>query len=78
MIRRKIIGAAFFFTLFGAMALLPPLILLFRLDVRILGVPIETIYVFISWALLVAGARWFSRVLPHNEIAPTRPPDPDQ
>src|SRR5690606_18354381 len=66
MTRRKLIAAALFFTIFGVIALLPPLVLLFRFDARIAGVPVETVYVFALWALLVAGARWFSRALPDD------------
>jgi uncharacterized membrane protein len=67
MTRRKLIAAALFFTLFGVIALLPPLVLLFRFDARIGGVPVETVYVFVLWAILVIGARWFSRVLPDED-----------
>lgn len=67
MTRRKLISAALFFTIFGAIALLPPLVLLFRFDARVAGVPIETVYIFILWAALVIGARWFSRTLPDDE-----------
>lgn len=66
MTRRKIIAAALFFTIFGAIALFPPLVLLFRFDHRIAGIPVETVYVFVLWALLIVGARWFSRVLPDD------------
>ena len=66
MTRRKLVSSALFFTLFGVFAFLPPLILLFRFDARIGGVPVETVYVFVLWALLVAGARWFSRTLPDD------------
>lgn len=67
MTRRKLIAAALFFTLFSVIALLPPLVLLFRFDARIGGVPVETVYVFVLWAILVIGARWFSRVLPDDD-----------
>lgn len=66
MTRRKLVSSALFFTLFGVFAFLPPLILLFRFDARIGGVPVETVYVFVLWGLLVAGARWFSRTLPDD------------
>jgi len=74
MIRRKIIAAALFFTAFGAIAYLPPLVLLFRLDVLVLGVPIETAYVFVLWTVLVVGACWFSRVLPDDRPPSERKP----
>ena len=66
MTRRKLISAAFFFTFFGVIGFLPPFVLLFRFDGRILGVPVETVYVFALWIFLVIGARWFSRVLPDD------------
>ena len=66
MTRRKLVAAALFFTGFGALAYLPPLVLLFRLDLRVFGAPIETVYVFALWIALVVGACWFSRVLPDD------------
>lgn len=75
MTRRKLIGAAFFFALFGAIGFLPPLVLLFRFDARIFGVPVETVYIFVLWIVLVAGARWFSSVLPHDEPTDTKQAD---
>lgn len=74
MTRRKLIAAALFLTAFGAFAYLPPLVLLFRLDIRIMGVPIETVYVFVLWTALVAGACLFSRVLPDDRPPPERKP----
>lgn len=70
MTRRKIIGASLFFTLFGAMAILPPLILLFRFDALIGGLPVETVFIFGLWVLLILGAAWFSFVLPRDEPPP--------
>ncbi len=70
MTRRKIIAASLFFTLFGALALMPPLVLLARFDGRVLGVPVETVYVFVLWLVLVAGARLFSRSLPDDRPPP--------
>lgn len=64
MTSRKLISAALFFTMFGVIAFLPPLVLLFRFDARVAGIPIEIVYIFVLWALLVVGALWFSRVLP--------------
>lgn len=75
MTRRKLISAALFFTVFGALAFLPPLVLLFRFDARVAGVPIETVYIFVLWALLVVGTRWFSRVLPDDSPGDDKRPD---
>ena len=66
MTSRKLISAALFFTMFGVIAFLPPLVLLFRFDARVAGIPIEIVYIFVLWALLVVGALWFSRVLPDD------------
>ena len=67
MTRRKIIGASLFFTLFGAMATLPPLILLFRFDGFVAGVPVATLFLFGLWVFLVIGAAWFRYALPRDE-----------
>ncbi len=74
MTRRKLIAAALFFTAFGALAYMPPLVLLFRFDMRVLGVPVETVYVFVLWIALVAGACWFSRVMPDDRAPPEKLP----
>ena len=77
MTRRKLVAAALFFTAFGALAYMPPLVLLFRLDVRVLGVPIETVYVFALWMAMIAGACLFSRVMPDDAPPPeTGKPEP--
>lgn len=74
MTRRKLIAAALFFTVFGALAYLPPLVILLRYDLRVFGVPVETVYVFALWFVLVVGARWFSRVLPDDRPPQETPP----
>ena len=73
MTRRRRVAAAAFFTLFGTLAFLPPLVLLFRFDARVMGVPVETVYVFVLWFLLVAGARLFGRVLPDEKHSADTP-----
>lgn len=78
MIRRKLVAAALFFTAFGAIAYLPPVVLLFRLDIRVMGVPVETVYVFTLWTVLVIGACWFSRVLPDDRPPSERKPGTGQ
>ena len=64
--RRKLGSAALFFTVFGAMLILPPLVLLFNVKARFLGVPAEVIYLFVVWLGLVAGTAWFAYRLPHE------------
>lgn len=70
MTRRKIVGAALFFTFFGAIAILPPLVWLFRADILVLGVPLEVVYIFGIWFVLVAGAFRFASALPPDDPSP--------
>lgn len=63
----KIISAALFFGLLGTLLLLPPLVLLFNVEARFLGVPAEVIYLFSVWLLLILGARWFAHRLPSDD-----------
>lgn len=68
--RRKLESAALFLTIFGAMLIMPPLVLLFNATTRVFGVPTEVIYLFAVWLTLIAATRWFSQRLPHET-----PPD---
>src|SRR5690606_26506089 len=70
MTRRKLVAAALFFTLAGVVAMMPPFVLLFQFEESIFGVPVEAAYIFFVWALLVFGARAFSRLLPDDPPAP--------
>lgn len=67
MTRTKLTSAALFFCVLGTMLFLPPLVLLFNVRVRVLGVPAEVIYLFSVWLLLVVGTAWFSSRMPHDE-----------
>ena len=63
---RKLVSAALFVTILGALLVLTPLANVFQLQGRFLGVPAEMIYLFVCWFLLVAAAFWLSRRLPHD------------
>ncbi len=65
--RRKLQSAALFLTIFGAMLILPPLVLLFNIRARFLGVPAEVIYLFVVWLGLVGAAAWFAYRLPPTD-----------
>ena len=67
--RRKLESAALFTTLFGTLLFMPPLTLVFAHEGRLLGVPIELIYLFTAWALLIAVAFWLGRRLPRDPPA---------
>jgi hypothetical protein len=62
--RRKIESAALFVSIIGTALVMPPLVLLFQHDQRLLGVPTEVVYLFIVWTLLVLVALWLGRRLP--------------
>jgi hypothetical protein len=64
--RRKLTSAALFFTIFAAMLILPPLVLLFNFKARFLGLPAEMIYLFVVWMGLAVGTAWFAYRLPHE------------
>jgi hypothetical protein len=66
MTRSKLTSAALFFGIMGTMLFLPPLVLLFNVRARFLGVPAEVIYLFAVWLVLVAGTAWFSSRMPHE------------
>lgn len=63
---RKLQSAALFFTIFSAMLLLPPLVLLFNYTARLFGLPAEMIYLFVAWLGMVLGTAWFAYRLPHE------------
>ena len=63
---RKLQSAALFFTIFAAMLLLPPLVLLFNYKARLFGLPAEMIYLFLAWMGMVGGTAWFAYRLPHE------------
>lgn len=69
--RRKLESMALFLTVLGVMLIMPPLAVLFQLERRFLGIPAEVIYLFVCWAVLVAGAFWLGRRLPRE--APAEP-----
>jgi hypothetical protein len=73
--RRKLESAALFLTILGAMLIMPPLALLFQVERRFLGIPMEVIYLFMVWLLLVAGAWWLGKRLPHDSEARRREDD---
>ena len=67
--RRKLESAALFITVLGVLLILPPLAVLFQLERRFLGVPIEVIYLFACWLGLVGAALWLGRKLPREAEA---------
>lgn len=67
--RRKLESAALFLSLLGVLLILPPLAVVFQLERRVFGVPLEVIYLFVCWLGLIAGAYWLGRRLPREADA---------
>ena len=53
----------------GIMVLLPPIAGISLVDAKVGGLPITLIYVFVVWALLIAGAAALVRPLTDNRDA---------
>lgn len=68
--RRKIESTALLATVLGALLLTPPLTLIFQRELRLFGVPLELIYIFVVWAGLCVVALWLARRLPRDSPHP--------
>ncbi len=66
--RAKQEAAAFVIPLFGVIILLPPFVNLFIRKELVFGVPVDTVYLFLVWAILVAAAFGLSSWLPKTEL----------
>lgn len=62
--RRKTVSAALFVTLFGILLFLPPLMRIVQTEARLFGAPVELVYMFAAWSVLVIAAWWLGRNLP--------------
>ena len=67
--RRKLESAALFLSLLGVLLILPPLAMVFQLERRLFGVPLEVIYLFVCWLGLIVAAFWLGRRLPREAEA---------
>ena len=61
--------AAFMLPIAGALLIVPPLLTLFSGPYRIFGAPLDTVYLFTVWVLLIRGAVLVSRRMPRPDIA---------
>ena len=61
--------------LFGALALSPPFLAIFGVDVLFFGVPLLYFYLFATWALLIGLLAFVSRSGAAEDADPRRPPD---
>ena len=67
---RKTRDRALVLLIAGLALLMPPLAGVFELDAKLAGVPVTLIYLFVVWALLIAGAAALSRRLRDSDEAP--------
>ena len=67
--RGKLESAALFLSLLGVLLILPPLAVVFQLERRLFGVPLEVIYLFVCWLGLIVAAFWLGRRLPREAEA---------
>jgi hypothetical protein len=64
---RKARDQALILPLVGLILLTPPVAGVFQLEAKIAGVPFAVIYLFVVWALLIAGAAVLSRRLRNGD-----------
>lgn len=69
-IARKKEEAVFIVPIFGALLLLPPLLNLFNTRTLLFGVPLEVLYLFLVWVLLIACAMIISASMPRPMAKP--------
>lgn len=65
--RKRSEGFAFFLPVLGAMLVLPPIVMLFDVNVSIFGIPLIVGYMFFVWLFLVVASYILTRGLPRAE-----------
>ena len=72
--RRRWQDAAFVIPVFAVLVMLPPFLNLFAVRRMVFGLPLEVVYLFTIWAVLVGCGVMLSRRLPH-QIEPSADAD---
>ena len=67
--RRKLENAALALSVFGAVLIVPPILSIFNVQLRLFGVPVVVIYLFLVWITLVGVTRFLSGRMPEVEIS---------
>ncbi len=65
--RRKTLDRSIILLIVGAVLLMPPIIGISLVDMKLGGIPIPVLYVFIIWAALICGAVILARPLRDND-----------
>jgi len=69
---RKLRSLALLLTMVGVLALVPPLVRLALHEVTVLGIPLDVLYLFCVWGLLIVGAGWLAYRLEADPEQETR------
>lgn len=75
--RRKLRDRSIALLLAGIVLLMPPVVGISLVDGKIGGVPVPLLYVFIVWALLIAGAAVLARPLRDSDKSTAADESPD-
>jgi len=62
--RKRSEGFAFFLPVLGAMLIMPPIVMLFDVDVSLFGIPLIVGYLFFVWLFLVLASYILTQGLP--------------
>ena len=71
--RRKLESGMLVLAGFGALLLVPPLVLIFNQRISHFGIPQIVVYLFAVWGLLVIGTAVLTHYLPRHEPPDTGP-----
>ncbi len=64
---RKRQHAAFLLPVAGLLLIIPPLLTVFGLRRLVFGAPLQTVYLFLVWLAMIAGAALLARLLPATD-----------
>ncbi len=78
LLRRKVRDRSIALLLVGIAFLMPPIVGISLIDDKVGGVPIPLLYVFVVWALLIAGAAALAHPLRDSEKSTVAAEIPDQ
>ncbi len=65
--RRKTLDRSIVLLIVGAVLLMPPIIGISLVDMKLGGIPLPVLYVFLIWAALICGAAILSKPLRDND-----------
>jgi len=75
--RKRSEGFAFFLPVVGAILVMPPIVMLFDVNVSLFGFPLIVGYMFFVWLFLVVASYLLTRGLPRAEVETRSSEKPD-